>query len=194
MSDRVIFFNGFVGHTANNRIRLIQERVAAAVERFMDREGQSDEKRIRKVIIVGEESQENFSDARLMKHLSAAGIPVDQMELAGNAWNTFRAIELFVIKASELYPDQHIRVYVATHEWLLDRTIFYMRRWHKPGASTLAVKVRECCPKGGYQPTWWERLRESFRRGDAVYASAWQDNPEAWQNLQLIHDIGRLTI
>lgn len=177
MTVRVIFFNGFVGQTAKDLQCIQRERIEAAVWRFRRRELYPEEGAIQKVIIVGEANQPNYADVRLMKHLGAAGVPVDQMVLAGNATDTLHAIRLFVIKVAELYPDQHIRVHVATHRWLMPRMIYYMQHWHRPDAKPLPLKVRGCTPRAGYQPNWWERFREWSRRGDTQQAIFYQDYP-----------------
>ena len=187
MSVRVIFLNAFVGRTASNRERIIRERLAAVLARFENRNLCNVDDQIKKIIVVGEDGQTGCHAANIMMRLGHAGVPVDIIEIAGNAKNTFEAIELFVTKVAELYPDQHVRVHVATHEWLLRRTFFYMGNW-KPGISMPlpALKMKGCCPNVGYQPSLRERLREFFRRSDAEERLISQQCPLWWQQrLQL---------
>ena len=186
MSDRVIFFNGFVGRTAKDSKRIIAERITATMNRFLEREELTPaDDHIKKVIVVGEENG-RLSATDIMSHLSARGIPVDQLEIAGDARDTFHAIRLFLAKAAALYPDQHLRVHIATHRWLLERTVYYMRRCHYPDDDHAPfLKARGCCPVAGYEPSWWERVRECFRQSDARQAIAMQSlSPLEWQMMQ----------
>ena len=182
MSVRVIFLNAFVGRTASDRTRIVQERLTAALVRFENRSLCDADDQIKKIIVVGEDAQDGCLATDIMMRLGHAGVPVDIMEIAGNAKNTFEAIELFVTKVAELYPDQHVRVHVATHEWLLPRTFFYMGNWKPSIPMPLpALKMKACCPYAGYRPNLRERLREFFRRGDADELLASQQCPLWWQ-------------
>lgn len=185
MSVRVIFLNAFVGRTANNGARIVQERLSAALGRFQNRFLCDEEDQIKKIVVVGEEGQQGCLATDIMMRLGHAGVPEDVIEVAGNARDTFEAIELFVTKVMELYPGQHVRVHVATHEWLLPRTFFYMGHW-KPDESLPppALKMKSCCPCVGYRPNLRERLREFFRRGDADWLLAQQRDPLWWYKQQ----------
>ncbi|MCW1888687.1 MAG: hypothetical protein KIH67_003995 [Candidatus Moranbacteria bacterium] len=181
--------NAFVGKTANNRARIIQERLSAALGRFQNRCLCDEEDQIKKIVVVGEDGCLGGFATDIMMRLGYAGVPEDVIVVAGNAKNTFEAIELFVTKVTELYPGQHVRVHVATHEWLLPRTLFYMGHW-KPNKSLPppALKMKSCCPCVGYQPNLRERLREFFRRGDAGYILAQQRDPLWWHKQQQLLD------